>query len=272
MEHRITIDGGERIIDIRAMDETFIVHRKMYRPPLTRENIDGVNPGDCAEQLDTYRQNGWHTLIREFFRKQIRALGSCAILAWDGNGVIGKMRFTTKEMWDACRQADCWLCVVSDTMPRFISSLSDTQRQALLDSPSRTLMITCVNIGHSDERYHGQGISKAMFEYLRQWAPGHGWRRLMARACPDITPTMCRGPNAPRRGQLERRGFRVLEKSRVPLKEAQWRLGVMEDLLAGKRDYPAWAAHYVQNFERILAGNPGWRDEYDKEYLMVCDL
>lgn len=272
MEHRITIDGGERIIDIRAMDEDFIVYRKMYQAPLTRENIGRVNPGDCVEQLETYRKNGWEAQIQEFFRKQIRALGSCAILAWDGDGVIGKMRFTSKEMWDACRQADCWLCVVSDTMPKFIESLSDARMQALLDSPSRTLRMLCFNIGHSDERYHGQGIAKAMVEYLKQWAGSHGWRHLVARACPDITPTMCRGPNAPRRSQLQRRGFRVLEESRVPAKEAQWRLGVMEDLLAGKRDYPAWAAHYVQNFETILAANPDWRSEYDKEYLMGCDL
>jgi GNAT superfamily N-acetyltransferase len=270
MQHRISIDGCERVIDIRAMDEDFIVYRKMYQPPLTRDNIGKVNPGDWAEHLEKFRKNGWQELIKEFLRKQICAIGSCAILAWDGDGVIGKMYFSTKELWDACRKADCWLCVENESMPKFIQSLSDSQLAELLHSPTRTLRIICYNIGHQDERYHGHGIARAMIEYLKQWASQRGWRRLIAEACPDITPTMCCGPNNPRRGQLERCGFHVLEESRIPPKEAEWRLGVIEELIAGKRDWPAWAAHYVQNFERILASNPSWRAEYDKEYLMVC--
>ena len=52
MKHQITVDGQERQIDIRPMDEDFIVYRKMYVPPLTLENIGQVNPGDWGEHLD----------------------------------------------------------------------------------------------------------------------------------------------------------------------------------------------------------------------------
>jgi hypothetical protein len=43
MKHPITIDGQQREIDIRPMDEDFIVYRKMYAPPLTRDNIGRIN-------------------------------------------------------------------------------------------------------------------------------------------------------------------------------------------------------------------------------------
>jgi hypothetical protein len=39
VKHRIALDGHARDTDIRAMDESFVVYRTMYVPPLTREDI-----------------------------------------------------------------------------------------------------------------------------------------------------------------------------------------------------------------------------------------
>jgi len=271
MRHTIQIDGAKRRIEIRAMDEDFVVYRKMYVPPLTSDNIGKVNPGDWSEHLELFQENGWQELIKRFFRDHIRAIGSCAILAWDGDGVIGKMYFTTKEMWDAFRAADCWFCVEHESMPNFIQFLSHKRMQALLGSPSQTLQVLCFNIGHQDDRFHGQGIAKAMVEYLKQWARGRGWRRLVMESCPDITPTTVLGPHVLRRGTLERCGFSVAEKEPVPLQEAERRLRVVEELAAGKTEYPDWADWYVENFPRLYAGSE-WRLEYDKNYVMTYDL
>ncbi len=253
------------------MDDSFVVYRKMYVPPLTPDNIGKVNPGDWAEHLEKFRSLGWQKLIEDFLGKHIRLSGSCAILAWDGDGVIGKMYFTTKEMWDAFRAADCWFCVEHDSMPKFIQSLSDERMEALLASPSRTLQILCFNVGHMDGRYHGQGITKAMVRYLQQWARERGWHRLIMESCPDITPTIVLGGHTLRRGTLERLGFHVAEERLAPPKEAEHRLRVINELAAGKTDYPDLADWYVENFPRLSA-DPGWRSEYDKDYLMACDL
>jgi hypothetical protein len=148
MQHRITIDGRERVIDIRAMDEDFILWRKMFTPPLTRQSMETADPAYLAKG----RADGRFDVFKEFFRKQIQGIGSCAILAWDGDGVIGKMRFTTKEMWDAVRQAGGWICVDNDATAGTIRKFTDEQLSRLLASESRTLYITCFNIGHSDER------------------------------------------------------------------------------------------------------------------------
>jgi GNAT superfamily N-acetyltransferase len=138
-------------------------------------------------------------------------------------------------------------------------------------SPSRTLRILCFNIGHQDERYQGQGIAKAMVEYLRQWARQYGWRRIEALSCPDIIPTTVIGDWMLRRGPLERRGFRVVEESAAPPEEVELRLQAINDLAAGKKDHPAWADWYVRNFQRF-ATDTARKSEYDKNYLMACEL
>ncbi|KPK83515.1 MAG: hypothetical protein AMJ81_08065 [Phycisphaerae bacterium SM23_33] len=267
MKHSITVGGEERVIDIRAMDEDFIVFRKMYDPPLTAQNIRTFGPHDDVAQLE---------VIEEFFRKQIRALGSCMILAWEGDGVIGKMHFTTREMHEALGGPERWnssscYCVDHAGFAPAIKNLSDAELTSLLSSPSRTLCVLCFNVGHSDERYHGQGIAKAMVRYLKSWARERGWRRIEARSCPDITPTNVIGDWMLRRSPLERLGFYVLKEMPAFPKEAQARLKVIEELAAGKKELPAWAAWYGRNFSRLHA-DPGWRSEYDKDYLMACDL
>jgi GNAT superfamily N-acetyltransferase len=271
MKHPITIGGLQRIIDIRPMGEDFIVYRKMYVPPLTRENISEVNPGDWREHLEEFKRDGWHQVIEAFLRRQIRALGSCAMLGWEGNGVVAKMHFTTAEMYDAFRARGGCYCIESRTMPAVIKSLKDEEVAELLKSPSKTLRMVCFNVGHDDQRYHGQGIATALIECLKQWARERGWRRILADSCPDITPTTVVGSHWLRRGALERRGFRVLENSLAPPEQAQARLREIEAYANGRKEHPAGTEWYVRNFARLYA-NPAWRSEYDLDHLMARDL
>lgn len=269
MKHTITIDGRRRDLDIRPMDESFIVYRKMFNPPLTPRNIGDFVPGDA-------RQAGFKT-VEAFLRRQIRVLGSCMILAWDGDGVVAKMPFTTREIYDALggpeRYDDSPACYCIDHggFASSIQQLTDAQLAAMLSSPSRTLRILCFNVGCLDRRYRGQGIAKALVQFLLSWARDHHWRRVEAYACADVMPPSLVGDWFMRRGPLERLGFRVVEAKAVPPAQAQARLRILEDLLAGKARPPDWADWYVANFSRLTV-NSCWRDEYDKDYCMGCDL
>ena len=193
------------------------------------------------------------------------------MLGWDGGGVIAKMYFTTDEMSEAFKARGGVPCVESRSMPAVIETLMDDEVTQLLNSPSRTLRILCFNVGRFDRRYHGQGIATAMIECLKQWAHERGWRRLLAESCPDITPTTVIGNHMLRRGALERRGFRVLEKTLAPPEQAQARLHAIEMFATGRNDHPAWTEWYVRNFQRLYA-DPAWRSEYDMDYVMACDL
>lgn len=275
MKHSIEIDGQKRDIDIRPMDEDFIVYRKMYAPPLTPENIGKVNPGDWAEHIELFRKKGWQLLIEDFLRKHIRAIGSCAILAWDGDGVIGKMYFTTQEMWDAFVEADCFFCIEHESMPKFIESLSDERIESLLASPSHTLRLLCSNIGHFDTRYHGKGIASALLEVLRSWAMEHGWRRITIKSCPDVVPFWAVGPNQVRQGPLERRGFHIVSESRVAPEQAEFRREAITRILTGQFKEDDWDVKtYPDNIASVkrIAETSAWEDVYDREYVMALDL
>ncbi|KKL45882.1 hypothetical protein LCGC14_2351200, partial [marine sediment metagenome] len=156
MKHQIEIDGQMRDIEIKAMDESFIVYRKMYKAPLTPENIGKINPWDYREHLEEFKAKGWQKVIEDFFRKQIQIVGSCMILAWEGDGVIGKMHFTTKEMHEAFGgRADYWeapycYCVDHKGFAPKIQTFSDEELDGFLRPQSRILRILCFNIGHSD--------------------------------------------------------------------------------------------------------------------------
>jgi len=216
MKHVVEIEGEKHELDIRAMDEEFIVWRKMFTAPLTAVNIDTADP----EYLGVGRADGRFKVIEEFFRKQIRIVGSCMVLAWDGECVVGKMHFTTREIHEAIGGPEQWpnacYCVDNDGFAPKIRSLSDEELDRLLASPSRTLRILCFNIGHTDPRWHGQGIARAMIEYLKAWARENGWRRIQMQSCPDTTPLSVIGDWMLRRGYLEQRGFHLVEEPSLP--------------------------------------------------------
>jgi len=275
MKHEMRIDGENRHLTIRAMDENFIVYRKMYTAPLTPGNIGRRNPGDPAD-LCGFLKSDAPKIIEDFFRKQIQIVGSCMILACDGEGVIGKMHFTTREMHEAIGGPERWesafcYCVEHKGFAPKLQTFSDEELERLLRSESHTLRVVCFNIGHTDPRWHGLGIATALLEYLKLWAHERGWRRIEARSCPDITPDTVVGNWMLRRGPLERRGFRVVAETTVPPADALRRLEAIERFLTGNQDHPAWAEWYARNAHR-LATDPVWKSEYDKDFLMACDL
>ncbi len=268
MQHRITIDGEERDLDIRAMDESCIMYDKLWKAPLRRQDLSPPELGTTA-----------HT-IQEFLRRQVRAIGSCLILAWDGDGLVGKMHFTTRELAEAIGGdggEPGGYCVdphptLGGCFVRKLQVFSDEELERLLRSESRTLRIVCFNIGNRDPRYHGQGIATVLLEYLKEWARGRGWRRLEMRTCPDVVPANVVGSWTLRRGQLERRGFRALEEiSREPKEVRRRQRGIEETSRTKTEDWPEQDMWYLGTFRRIYADERR-RSDYDRDDLMVCDL
>jgi GNAT superfamily N-acetyltransferase len=273
MKHTILVDDKTKVIDVRLMAESFIVYRKMYQPPLTPDNIDEINPGDWAEHLEQFKREGWQQIIEEFFRKQIRIIGSCGILAWDEGGVIGKMYFTTKELYNRFRRGGYpsvgHYCVEHESMPRIIQSLSDEELISLLKSPSKTLRIVCFNIGHADTRYQGKGIASMIIDLLKEWARNRGWSRLEALACPDVIPYGAWAPHILRRGALERRGFYIAEEQQVTKSERKQQQAYLTRYLNGVgRLHHSWG---FEEAEKTVYDVP-LMQKYHKEYLMTFNL
>jgi hypothetical protein len=215
----------------------------MHVAPITPANIDRVGPGDPAG-FEVFLESDRPRIIEEFFRKQIRAICRCAILAWDQGGVIGTMYFTTRELFasEGPKAAGLGLghdvfagcmCIQNPDMPEAIRSYSDDQLRSLLGSPSSTLRVLCVNVGHFDTRYHGQGIASAMLQCLNAWALERGWHRIRIASCADVVPFRAVGPHVLRRSCLEQRGFEVTEDKPAPCEEVARRGGAVEEILSG---------------------------------------
>jgi hypothetical protein len=78
MKHTIEIDGEQRDIEIKAMDESFIVYRKMYMPPLTPKNIGTIASHDDVPQLERFRRKVWLEIIDEFFKRYYEIVSKTA--------------------------------------------------------------------------------------------------------------------------------------------------------------------------------------------------
>ena len=274
MNHTITIDGERRDLEIRAMDESFIMYNKLWRAPLRRQDLPPAKPGTI------------HHTIQEFLRMQVRVIGSCLILGWDGDGLVAKMHFTTRELAEAIGGAGPepgGYCV--DPHPTLggcfaskLKAFSGEELEQLLQSESRTLRIVCFNIANRDPRYHGQGIATALLEYLKGWAKERDWQRLEMRTYPDIVPASgpgiwAAGPWVLRRGALERRGFRILKEILREPEEVQRRqLAIDMAIRAKNEDWPEpdmlW---HLESFRRTCA-DERQRFQYDRDYLMGCNL
>jgi len=264
MRHAVTVDGDDKTLDVRAMDADCIIHWKLEQAPTKPADMEQPQPGESAHA------------VRQFFVKQVEKNGSCMILAWEGDVVVGQMHFTTREIHKTLGgpenyEAGSCYCVDHEGFGPKLSEFNDEGIEHLLESESRVLRILCFNVGHTDPRWHGKGIAKAMVEYLKQWAREREWRRIEARSCPDIIPTSIVGDWMLRRGTYERLGFHVKQEHKVTPEESENRLWEIERLSAPNPDYPPWVKYYVTQLPRLLI-DPDWKTEYDKNYLMACDL
>ena len=167
------------------------------------------------------------------------------------------------------------MCVEHASMPQFIQTLSDPEIERLLVSPSRTLYVPCMNVGHFDTRYHSQGIASAMLDELKSWARARGWHRIETLSCPDVVPFWALGPQHLRRGPLERRGFAISSELTLPADQAEFRRSAIRRILTGQVKEDDWDVRtYPYNLAlvRELAEICDWEALCDREYVMAYDL
>jgi GNAT superfamily N-acetyltransferase len=155
---------------IVPMDKTFILYRCLHAGLLSSSNIEQKSmnlPGLPREQT---RRN------EEFLRRLIAAYGTCAMLAMEGEYVVGYIRFYPKAIYDlagrehiCCQEPQFWPTaeIVDMKMPRF-EDLAD-----------QTLQISCWFI-HGD--YRNRGLSHLLLQGLIEWAQERSWASVCASA------------------------------------------------------------------------------------------
>jgi len=100
----------------------------------------------------------------EFFCKFISESETCAILAWDGNLIVGAVTFFPQK----------------DLPPKVgkIYAIDDypTSWWQELSSDWSTLVIACVTVAKG---YRGMGIARGLIKEMIRWAKASKWKRLL---------------------------------------------------------------------------------------------
>jgi GNAT superfamily N-acetyltransferase len=168
-------------IIIEPMTAEFILWRCLHRGPLSRENIDSWPP-DEAEAWRNHR-----AVNVPILRKLIETYGTCAMLAWDGDKVVGFVRFYPKALFSI--QEAGLLCLQQAHPAGPSGDFVKAPFPPLKEIHERTLIVHCLMTGspfQDENPYQRKGIGTRMVRELMQWAKDRDWESIEAKSFEDI--------------------------------------------------------------------------------------
>jgi GNAT superfamily N-acetyltransferase len=195
---------------IEPMTEEFLLWRCLHGGPLSRPTIDQW-PSDSEISWGRYRRRNMPLLL-----KLTRTYGACAIVARDGDQIVGQLRFYPKAVWDTpgagglCLQQDCPSGPADDFGEKEFPSLTQIE--------DKTLSVHCLMTGSpqaKDHPHRRKGLGTRMVRTLIQWAQTRGWHRIEAVAFEDL-PIIYEITGSAGHTFWEKLGFAVAERRPHP--------------------------------------------------------
>jgi GNAT superfamily N-acetyltransferase len=165
---------------VEPMTEEFILWRCLHGGPLSCKTID-LWPETSTMLLERYRERNMPLL-----RKLIRTYGTCAIVARDGDQVVGQLRFYPKVVR---AMHGGYLCLQQGPPEGPADGFADNDFPELAAIEDKTLSVNCLMTGSShraENPYQRKGIGTRMAEALIQWAGANGWEHIEADAFEEI--------------------------------------------------------------------------------------
>jgi hypothetical protein len=166
---------------VEPMTEEFIVWRCLHDGPFVRDTIDTWTSASTLP-LGRYRDRNIPLLV-----KLTRIYGSCAILARDGNQIVGHLRFYPKSVCDM-EGAGC-LCLQQDSPAGPVEDFADSDFPDPAQIEDKILVVHCLMTGSPQQKenpYQRKGIGTRMARALIEWAKVNGWERIEADSFEDI--------------------------------------------------------------------------------------
>jgi len=166
---------------IEPMTEEFIVWRCLHSGPLARDTIDQW-PSASTMPWARYRDRNTPLLM-----KLTRTYGCCAILARDGDRIVGHLRFYPKSVCDM--EGAGGLCLQQDSPAGPVEDFADSGFPDPAQIEDKTLMVHCLMTGSPEQKenpYQRKGIGMRMVRALIEWAKANGWERVEADSFEDL--------------------------------------------------------------------------------------
>lgn len=190
-------------LSVEPMREDFILWRCLHGGPLNRRTIDAPAPGIEVDWPFVRARN------LPLLRRLIQTYGSCAILARDGEDVVGTLRFYPKALCSFSEGAGFCLQQRYPAGPR--DDMADGGVPFLKDMPDKTLFVHCLMVAAppgDPQRYRRKGLASRMALELISWAESGGWAAIEAAAYEEL-PMLYAISGAAGRRFWEKLGFRV---------------------------------------------------------------
>jgi GNAT superfamily N-acetyltransferase len=168
---------------VEMMGEDFILWRCLHGGPLTRESIEQW-PQDQALPWAEFRARNVPLLS-----KLTRAYGACAVLARDGEAVVGTLRFYPKALCPTPR-LDCFgMCLQQPRPNGPPDNFAEADFPPLDQLADKTLFVHCLMLAADAPgrpSYRRRGFGRRMAERLTEWGREKGWQAVEATAYEDL--------------------------------------------------------------------------------------
>ena len=191
---------------VEMMSSGFILWRCLHGGPLTRQTVDqpAAHP---RVPWDRFRARNV-----PFLAKMTAVYGSCAVIARDGDRIVGQLRFYPKAV---CKMAapEPALCL-QQTFPNGpADDFAENDFPPLGQIADKTLFVHCMMTGSPEQKdnpYQRKGLGSRMVRTLIDWARPIGWAAIEAHAYADL-PCVYAVTGQAGRAFWEKMGFHVVE-------------------------------------------------------------
>jgi GNAT superfamily N-acetyltransferase len=167
---------------VEPMTEEFICWRCLQDGPLSRDTIDQWPSARSTMPWERYRERNTPLL-----RKLCQTYGTCAIVARDGDRIVGHLRFYPKSVCDM--EGAGGLCLQQDSPAGPVEYFADSDFPDPAQIEDKTLVVHCMMTGsplQKENPYQRKGIGTRMVRALIEWAKVNGWERIEADSFEDL--------------------------------------------------------------------------------------
>jgi ribosomal protein S18 acetylase RimI-like enzyme len=213
-------------IVVEPMTESFILWRCLHGGPLSKNTIN-VFPKNKGAEWEVHRVTNIPLL-----KKIIKTYGTCAILARDGDQIVGFLRFYPEILF-SMKEAGT-LCLQQAFPAGPSNRLVDQRFPPLEDIQDKTLKVHCLMTRSPFQEknpYQRKGIGTRMARELMRWAKEKGWKRIETTANEDLELLYAHTGQAGRRF-WEKLGFQVVKTETEPKFHGEFQTKLHEQAVA----------------------------------------
>ncbi len=202
------------VVEMKSGETLF--WRCLHGGPLTAVSIDAPGP-DGQVPFGTFR-----TRNLSFLRNVVRTYGSCAVVAKQGEAVVGHLRFYPKAVRELAASG-AGLCLQQEFPSGPADVLGRMRFPPLDEIADQTLLVHCMMVapdGPGGVSLRRRGLGHRMAAALVDWAGANGWRAIEATAFASV-PIIYAVSGQAGRNFWEGLGFRLWRTEREPLLEEE---------------------------------------------------